>query len=51
MSSKTYFLLQNSIDGRWKVVDQDGWPYADCTTPEDALEHAEDVFGITKVIK
>lgn len=48
---KTYFLYQNPTDGKWEVVDNNGWPYAsDCETPEDALGHVEDVFGITDVV-
>ena len=46
MSSKTYFLEKNPIDGRHKVVDQDGFPYGDADMPDKAIQSAR-ALGIT----
>ena len=46
MSSKTYFLTYNEIDGRHKVVDQKGFPYGDADMPDKAIQQAR-ALGIT----
>ena len=45
-SSKTYFLEKNAIDGRHKVVDQNGFPYGDAEMPDKAIQQAR-ALGIT----
>ena len=37
---KELFLTLNSIDGRWKVLDKDGFAFGDGETPEDAIASA-----------
>ena len=39
MSSQKFFLDYNSIDGRWKILDQDNFPFADCDNADDTIAH------------
>mgnify|MGYP007104064157 CR=1 FL=1 len=49
MSSNTYFLEKNPIDDRFKVDDQDGFPFGDGKMPNDAI-HGARALGITEPI-
>ena len=40
MSSPKLFLTQNDIDGKFKVVNKDGFPFGDAYEIPDAIESA-----------
>ena len=48
MSAPTaLFLTFNDLDGRWKVVDNNQFPFGDGGTPEEAIASARTVSEAT----
>lgn len=43
-----YKLIRNSIDKRYKVVDESGFPFSDCESAEDAVDDAVKRWGMRK---